>query len=122
MTKWYEYVTGSLADKKRYRDYKARSQALPPAYRTAVEALDRYLMRFGAITNGETLVAMLEDLIVLFEQAAADGTPVRGIVGDDPVAFAEEFLANYAEDQWISKERQRLAEAIDRATTLEAGS
>lgn len=122
MTKWYEYVTGSLEDKKRYREYKARSQALPPAYRTAVGALDRYLMRFGGISNGETLVAMLEDLIVLFEQAAADGTPVRGIVGDDPVAFAEEFLANYAEDQWISKERRRLTEAIDRAATLQAGS
>lgn len=122
MTKWYEYVTGSLEDKRRYREYKARCQGLPANYRTAVEALDRYLMRFGGITKGDTLVTMLDDLVTLFEQAAADQTPVRGVVGDDPVGFAEEFLANYAEDQWISKERTRLAEAIDHAAALEAGS
>lgn len=119
MTKWYEYVTGSLEDKKRYREYKARCQALPPSHRTAVEALERYLMRFGAITKGETLMAMLDDLVTLFEQAAADQTSVREVVGDDPVAFAEELLANYAEDQWINKERTRLAEAIDRAAAQE---
>ena len=36
------------------------------------------------------------------------------IVGDDPVEFAETFLANYSEGQWINKERKRLTDAIDR--------
>lgn len=58
---------------------------------------------------------MLEDLADLFERAAADETPVRAIVGDDPVEFAEEFLQNYSEGQWINKERARLTTAIDRA-------
>ena len=39
---------------------------------------------------------MLEDLADLFEQAAADGTPIREIVGEDPVEFAETFLQNYS--------------------------
>jgi DNA-binding ferritin-like protein (Dps family) len=38
---------------------------------------------------------MLEDLADLFEQGAADGTPLRDVVGEDPVEFAEAFLANY---------------------------
>jgi DNA-binding ferritin-like protein (Dps family) len=38
---------------------------------------------------------MLEDLADLFEQAAANGIPIRGIVGQDPVEFAEAFLRNY---------------------------
>ncbi len=63
---------------------------------------------------------MLEDLTDLFEQSAANGTPVRAIVGDDPVEFAEEFLRNYAEGQWINKERARLTEAMNRAAAEES--
>ncbi|RAN71815.1 hypothetical protein B5P43_33320 [Bacillus sp. SRB_336] len=112
---WIELVTGSLEQKKQYRQYKARVKALPENYRMAIEALDRYLMYFGSITKGDTLVTMLEDLLDLFEQSAADGTPVRAIVGEDPVEFVETFLANYSEGQWINKERKRLVDAIDRA-------
>lgn len=110
---WVELVTGSLEQKKQYRQYKARVKALPANYRTAAEALDRYLMYFGAVNKGDTLVTMLEDLLDLFEQSAADGTPVRAIVGADPVEFVETFLANYSEGQWINKERRRLIESID---------
>ena len=70
-------------------------------------------MYFGGITKGDTLMSMLDDLADLFEQAAADRTQIRAIVGDDPVEFAETFLANYSEGQWINKERKRLNDAID---------
>ena len=39
---------------------------------------------------------------------------MRALVGEDPLEFAEAFLANYPEG-WMSKERRRLADAIDRA-------
>lgn len=114
-TAWIEQVTGSLEQKKKYRLYKARTKQLPANYRTAIEALDRYLMYFGSITKGDTLVSMLEDLADLFEQSAAAGTPIRDVVGNDPVEFAETFLRNYSKDQWINKERERLIKAIDSA-------
>ena len=47
-------------------------------------------------------------------------TVIRAVVGEDPVAFAEEFLQNYSEGQWINKERARLTEAIDRAAAEES--
>ena len=78
-------------------------------------------MYFGSITRGDTLVSMLEDLADLFEQSAADGTPIREIVGEDPVEFAETFLQNYSEGQWINKERERLTKAIDRAAEEDTG-
>ena len=111
---WIEQLTGSLGDKKRYRQYKARAKQLPESYRRAIDALERYLMYRGLITKGDVLVSMLDDLIDLFEQSEANATPVREIVGDDPVEFAEAFVRNYSEGQWINKERQRLIEAIDR--------
>ncbi len=36
------------------------------------------------------------------------------LVAEDPVEFAEAFLRNYPEGQWISRERERLTNAIDR--------
>ena len=38
--------------------------------------------------------AIYEDLIDLFEQSAATGTPIRQIVGEDPVEFIETFVRN----------------------------
>jgi len=118
---WIEQITGSLEDKRRYRQYKARTKQFPESYRTAIEALDRYLMYSGAITKGDILVSMLEDLADLFEQSAANGTPIREVVGADPVEFAETFLRNYSDGQWINKERERLTDAIDRAAEEATG-
>ena len=117
---WIEKITGSLEQKKRYREYKVRKEQLPEKYRAAIEALDRYFMYFGGITKGETLVSMVEDLANLFEESAANGTPIRAIVGEDPVEFAETFLQNYEEGQWINKERRRLVDTINRIAGDEA--
>ncbi|HET7013545.1 MAG TPA: hypothetical protein VFI65_06525, partial [Streptosporangiaceae bacterium] len=56
----------------------------------------------------------------LFEQGAASGTPIREIVGEDPVEFAETFLQNYPRGQWIVKERERLTSAINGAAGADA--
>ena len=114
--KWIEMVIGSLEEKRQYRQYKKRIKHLPANYRTAVEAVERYLMYAGGIAKGDVLVRMYGDLVDLFEQSAANGTPVRDIVGDDPVEFVETFVANYSDGSWINKERKRFTEAIDRAS------
>ena len=116
--KMLETLIGPLDEKRRYRENQARVKRLPDDYRTTVEALSRYLMvaAGGGISKGEVLVTMLEELTDLFEQAASDGTPIRTVVGADPVDFAEEFARNYSDGQWINKERTRLITAIDAAT------
>lgn len=114
--KWIELVTGSLEQKKQYRQYKKRIEALPEPYAAAAKALERYLMYFGGIaTDGETVLTMFGDFADLWERAAADGTPVRAIVGEDPVEFAETFAQAYAGTRWIDKERARLTKAIEDA-------
>lgn len=103
-----------IGDKRRWRQYKARVRQLPPDHRAAVEALERYLMYFGAV-DGPTAAQMFEDLADLFEQAAADGTSIREIVGDDPVEFVDAFIANYHKGGYITRERARLVSSIERA-------
>jgi DNA-binding ferritin-like protein (Dps family) len=110
-----------IGDKRRWRQYKARTSRLPASYRTAAEALERYLMCFGP-GNGDSAASMFEDLADLFEQSAADQTPVRAIVGEDPVEFAEAFLRNYPEGSWIVRERERLTSAVERAAAEDTGS
>jgi DNA-binding ferritin-like protein (Dps family) len=114
-TKWIETLTGSLEQKKQYKQDKARMDALPEPYGTAAKAMHRYLMYAGGVTDGDTLVTMFGDLADLWERAAVDGTPVRDIVGDDPVEFAEAFAQAYSGKQWIDKERARLTKAIEDA-------
>jgi DNA-binding ferritin-like protein (Dps family) len=115
VAKWIEALTGSLEQKKQYRQDMARIKALPEPYRTAAKATHRYLMYSGGVTDGDTMVTRFTDLADLWDRAATDGTPVRDVVGDDPVEFAETFAQAYVGDRWIDKERARLTKAIDEA-------
>jgi DNA-binding ferritin-like protein (Dps family) len=113
--KWIEALTGSLEQKKQYRQYVARIEALPEPYKSAAKAFQRYFMYYGGVSDGDTLITMFGDFADLWERAAVDGTPVRAIVGGDPVEFAETFAQAYSGKQWIDKERERLMKAIDAA-------
>jgi DNA-binding ferritin-like protein (Dps family) len=113
--KWIETLTGSLEHKKQYKQHRARIDRLPEPYAATAKAFERYLMYYGGITDSETLVRMLGDLADLWERAALDGTPVRDIVGDEPVEFAETFAQSYLGTRWIDKERARLIQAIETA-------
>ena len=115
MANWIETITGPLEQKKQWRAHKARIEALPEPYGSVAKALQRYFMYYGGITDGDTTVTMFGDLADLWERAAVDGTPVRAIVGDDPVEFAETFAQAYSGKQWIDKERKRLTDAINQA-------
>lgn len=118
----FSKVAGDLGDKRRWRQYKARVARLPEGYRTAAKAVERYIMHLGGIGDGGALVTMFDDLADMFEQAAADRTPLRQVVGTDPVEFVETFLANYPQGRWITKERDRLTDAIARAAGDGPGS
>jgi DNA-binding ferritin-like protein (Dps family) len=110
-----------IGDKRRWREYKARVRQLPPNYRTAVDAIERYLMYFGAV-DGDSAASVFEDVADLFEQAAADGTPIREIVGEDPVEFVDALVRNYEKGGYVTRERERLINAIDRAEQEHGGT
>ncbi|MFP3580192.1 DUF1048 domain-containing protein [Arthrobacter sp. fls2-241-R2A-200] len=118
--KWIELVTGSLEQKKQYKQAKARMEALPQPYLSVATAFNRYLMYYAGVTEGDTMVQMFSDLADLWERAAVDGTPVSEIVGEDPVEFAESFAQAYGGKRWIDKEKARLTEAVDKAKEAES--
>lgn len=121
MASLIEKVTGDLADKKRYRQYKARVKQLPEGYRAAAGALERYLLNLGPSGNSNSLITMLNDLADLLDQSVAAGSPLRDVIGTDPADFADAFMDNYSGGSWIRKERQRLTAAIVDAEGLDGG-
>jgi len=104
-----------IGPKKEWREYKRRLKALPAPYATAVVGIERYLMHFGAINDADSITNLFGDVIDIFERAAADGTPIRDIVGEDPVEFADALIRNYQSSGYVAKEKARLAGAIDKA-------
>jgi DNA-binding ferritin-like protein (Dps family) len=106
------FISKVIGDKRRWREYKARVRQLPPNYRTAVDAIERYLMYFGLL-DADSAASLFEDVADLFEQAAADGTSIREIVGEDPVEFVDALVRNYPKGGYVDRERQRLVNAIE---------
>ncbi|MFI8449147.1 DUF1048 domain-containing protein [Streptomyces erythrochromogenes] len=116
------FISKVIGPKKRWWAYRARVKELPEGHRAAVEAIERCLMHFVP-TDGDSNAAMFEDLADLFEQAAADGTSIRAIVGADPVEFLGTFAQNYSEGGYVpARARKQLAEAIARAEEAEASA
>jgi len=106
-----DITTKMIGDKRRWRAYKARTKLLPENYRTAVDGLERYVMFFGPV-EGDDAASLYEDLADIFERAAADETPIRAIVGDDPIDFIDTLIQNYSKGGYIKREQDRLLEAI----------
>lgn len=113
------FVSKVIGDKRRWREYKARVRQLPPAYRTAVDAIERYLMYFGLL-DSDNAASLFEDVADLFERAAADGTPIRELVGEDPAEFVDTLVRNYSQGGYVDRERERLANVIGRVVDSDA--
>lgn len=109
-TNWIEKITGDLALKKKFREFRSRMEALPSPYAEAYVAFERYVFQFGGINDGG--ITALFDLGELFEQSARDDIPLTTVIGEDPSAFIENFLENYPRGQWVLRGQERLNSAI----------
>jgi DNA-binding ferritin-like protein (Dps family) len=112
------FITRMVDQKRRYRRYKARTKQLPENYSKAFEAIERYVWLFAG-GEGDSLLPLLEDLSDLFEQSAASMIPIRDVVGEDPVEFAETLIQSYPQNLWINRERKRLTHAFESITREE---
>jgi DNA-binding ferritin-like protein (Dps family) len=101
-----------IGDKKRYRQYLHDIAALPKPYADTLTALDKYIWNFAA--NGNIMDA-LEGILHMFQESAAEGVPVGQVIGDDPVEFADNILAQYPDDLWMTKIEKKLRTQVQEA-------
>ncbi len=115
-----DFLTKILGDKKEWRGMEARARALPPDYRIVYAETQRYMWKFTA-GNGLDVVAVLKDLLGLFELGAADGKRALEVTGEDVAAFCDELLRSTR--TYTEKWRQELnRDVLEKLRRTEAGS
>jgi len=94
-------LTKILGDKKEWKAMEARANVLPRDFRLVYGEMKSYMWRFTA-GDGMDIVAILKDVLGLFETSAAQGKSVLDVTGEDVAAFCDERLRGTRSyfDQW----------------------
>ncbi len=100
-----------IGDKKEWRSMEARADALPRDYRIVYAEIKPYLWKFTT-SDGMDTVAVLRDVVRLFETSAAHGKPVLDVTGEDVAAFCDERLRGTP--SWVDKGRVSLNRDVAR--------
>ena len=98
-----------IQEKREYRAYKKRVNELPEEYRKAMKAIESYLWNFA---KGSGMFQLLQNILEMFENSASDGLSVRDVVGNDIAEFADSLLAEFPEETWMDKMRNKLRNSI----------
>lgn len=99
-----------LQEKKEYREYKGRVNALPEDYRNAMKAIETYMW---SQAKGAGMLKLLENILEMFENSASDGLSVSEATGPDIAEFADSVLAEYPEETWMDKMRKKLRDSVE---------
>lgn len=105
-----DYTKEMFEGKKQYKEFKKQKAKLPSKYFQAFDALEKYMWNFA---GGNDFQFVLDDLLQLFEESAYEGVPVKEIIGEDPVEFVTNFMAQYPEEQWLIKMQNKLRKEIE---------
>jgi DNA-binding ferritin-like protein (Dps family) len=76
-----------IEGKKQWRAYVARVKALPKDYQIVYWEIQKYLFKVGQ-TDGTLLSGLLD----FFEEGAAAGKGVLGLIGHDVAAFCDDLI------------------------------
>lgn len=89
----YLNIKKIIEDKKEYREYMTRIQALPEDYQYVFKKIQNHMWKFAS-GDGYDMLKIHYDLVELFETGAADGKQVLEVTGEDVAAFCDELLRN----------------------------
>ena len=95
------FLTKIIGDKKEWKAMEARANLLPRHYRVVHDEMKSYMWR---ITSGDGMdvVAVLREVLDLFEESAAAGKGVLDVTGRDVAAFCDARLSGATTymDRW----------------------
>lgn len=106
-------LTKIIGDKQEWRRMEARANALPRDYRIVYGEMKSYMWRFTA-GDGMDIVAVLEDVLVLFETSAAQNKSAMDVTGPDVAAFCDERLRGTTSyvDKWRTSLNRDVAKKL----------
>ncbi|SFJ16444.1 DNA-binding ferritin-like protein (Dps family) [Paenibacillus sp. UNC496MF] len=106
----WEKITGSDMTKE-MKGFEARIQKLPADYRAAWGEINARLWPHSDFT-GRNLMPILDGVLGLFEEAAADGQTVREVLGDDIRGFCSALAGEEGAKSYRDKWRDQLNDTI----------
>lgn len=106
-----------IGDKTRYRQFHKDVAQLPTPYAETLTAIEKYMWNFA---KSDGIMDALEDILRMFQENTAENVPVKNVVGDDPVEFAETIMAQYPDALWLIKYRNQLRDKVTEAQSHES--
>jgi DNA-binding ferritin-like protein (Dps family) len=100
-----------IREKREWREHVRRLDALPADYRFTVKQIEKFMWTFAADAQ---MVQVLDEILELFEQGAAQGRTVLDVTGDDVAAFCQSVLTEIQAHTWTGKRAQDLNRAVHR--------
>jgi DNA-binding ferritin-like protein (Dps family) len=110
----WERITGSDMTKE-FKAFESRAKKLPVEYQAAWEKMNAVLWEHPDFT-GRNLMPILDGVLSMLEEAAADGRSIEEVLGDDIQGFcktlASEEGAKSYRDKWREQLNNNIAERL----------
>jgi len=108
----WEKITGSDMTKK-MKAFESRAQKLPADYQAAWDQINAHLWKHSDFT-GRNLMPILDGVLGLLEETAADGQRAHEVLGDDIKGFCSALVGEEGAKSYRDKWRQQLNQTIAR--------
>ncbi len=103
---FWEKITGSDM-KKEWKTFQSRAKKLPADYQTAWEKIIANLFPHSDFT-GRNLMPILDGVLGLLEESAAEGQSVQDVLGDDIQGFCSALAGEEGAKSYRDKWREQL--------------
>ena len=107
---FWEKITGSDM-KKEWKEFAARAKKLPADYQKAWEEINAHLWQHSDFT-GRNLMPILDGVLGLLEETAAEGQSVQDVLGNDIEGFCSALAGEEGAKSYRDKSREQLNNAV----------
>ncbi|MGC6587865.1 DUF1048 domain-containing protein [Paenibacillus sp. Dod16] len=111
---FWEKITGSDMNKE-MKAFELRAKKLPPDYQAAWEKINAHLWPHSDFT-GRNLMPILDGVLGLLEETAADGQSIEEVLGDDIKGFCSALAgideAKSFRDKWRKQLNDNIAKKL----------
>lgn len=111
---FWEKITGSDITKE-VKNFESRAKKLPADYQAAWEKINANLWPHSDFT-GRNLMPILDGVLGLLEEAAANGQSIQAVLGDDIKGFCLELVseggAKSSRDKWRKQLNNNVAKKL----------
>ena len=103
---FWEKITGNDL-RREFKTFESRVKKLPADYQAAWEEINAYLWSRADFT-GRNLMPILDGVLGLLEETAADGQSVQEVLGDDIKGFCSALAGEEGAKSYRDKWREQL--------------